>query len=112
MKSRKFFIAGVKFHNLKDVISDIEEGSEFDLVPDPDNKFDPNAVKIEFAGVICGFVPMKISAEISAAIEAGTELVCQATIVNPSGKTYEMCEVEISELDGLDEEEDFNRGDF
>jgi hypothetical protein len=100
---RKFYIAGVKFHDLPKIINEVEEGEHFTLEPEPTNPYDSNAVKILRNEVFCGYVPKKFSAEITALIEIGTNLQCIVTKVNPSAKPWELCEVEISEVE---EEED------
>jgi|WetSurMetagenome_2_1015567.scaffolds.fasta_scaffold228475_3 hypothetical protein len=108
MQTRKFFIAGVKFHDLSKVINQLSEGDYLDLVPDPDNKFDSNAVRIEHEGTMLGFVPKTFSAEIAAAIEAlgVDELECEITKLDPYAKTYEQCEVQITSLSSTEDEED------
>jgi hypothetical protein len=101
----KFFVAGVQHHQLKSIIKDIEEGYDFDLVPEPDNKFDSNAVKIVTADIICGYVPKTFSSQVAASIESFglDEHYCRVTKLNPDAKPWEMCEVEIG-LIGEDEE--------
>lgn len=93
---KQFYIAGVKFHDLPRHIRDLEKGTELTLVPEPTNPYDPNAVKIFWGEIFCGYVPAKFSAEISGLIEIGVELSCVVTQVNVSAKPWEMCQVEIS----------------
>lgn len=95
--THKFFIAGVKFHELKSVINDLSEGDNLVLIPEPDNKFDPNAIKIEFDyhQTMLGYVPKKFSSEVSAMIEVGKELECILVTLNKSAKPWEQAEVEI-----------------
>jgi hypothetical protein len=108
---RKFFIAGVQFHpGAANIIRDLVVGDDLDLVPEPTNKFDPNAVRIESAGELLGYVPKKFSAEISALIEI-EECECIVTIVNPNGKTWEMCEVVVRPVITEDEEADLEEED-
>jgi hypothetical protein len=94
---RKFYIAGVQHHLLSTVISKLSEGDELDLVPEPTNKFDPNAVKIEYKGVMCGYIPKKFSAEIAGMLGIDTDLVCEITKLDPSAKPWKQCEVIIKE---------------
>ena len=103
MKPIKFYIAGVKFHQYKSVLSDVSEGNDLQLIPEPTNKFDPNAVQIHFdngdKAAFIGFVPKKYSSEISGLLEIGKELECIVTKFNPSATTWEMFEVSIGELE-------------
>lgn len=101
--ARKFYIAGVQYHQYKSVLNDITEGDSLQLIPEPTNKFDPNAVQIYFdnsdKAAFIGFVPKKFSSEISASIEVGKKLECILTGFNKSAPTYEMFEVEIREIE-------------
>ena len=100
MKTREFYIAGVQFHDSKMVINYLKVGTVLKLNPDPTNKFDSNAVEIAYyaknAPYMLGFVPAKISAEISAAMEIN-DVVCEITEVTPSAKPWERIKVIIKE---------------
>lgn len=108
MIEREFFIAGVKFHDLKDVISQLNEGDEFELVPEPDNKFDSNAVALKINETMCGYIPKTFSAEIAAAIETSDDgsIVCQIISLNPQAQPWEQCKVRVFEREADYQEED------
>jgi len=99
---REFFIAGVQFHQLKTIIDKLEVDNYLQLTPEPTNKFDPNAVRIECftndGDVMCGYVPKKFSSEIAASIEAGFTLECTITELNKNAKPWEQCKVSIKEV--------------
>ena len=97
METREFYIAGVQFHDMKKVISALEEGTELDLTPEPDNQYDPNAVRIEHKETMLGYVPRKLSSEVSAALEIETDLECIITKLTPTAKPWEQCKVRIQE---------------
>ena len=73
-----FYVAGMKFHKYPRVKHLIKEGDEVLLVPDPENKFDPHAVKIVYPVndelIMLGHVPMKkdLSLKISSHIVTDT----------------------------------------
>lgn len=102
--THKFFIAGVQFHQLKSVIDDLFEGEDLTLIPEPSNKFDPNAVRIELVtwtdppSVMLGFVPKKFSSEVAAALEIGKVLECVLVKLDKGAKIWEQAEVEIREM--------------
>ena len=101
--THEFFIAGVQFHELKSVINDLSEGDNLTLLPEPSNKFDPNAVRIEYLpkdydSVMLGFVPKKFSSEVAAMLEVGKGLQCVLVKLNKSAKTWEQAKVEIREM--------------
>ncbi|MFA5037908.1 MAG: HIRAN domain-containing protein [Candidatus Izemoplasmatales bacterium] len=104
---RSFYVAGVQFrprHDIDSAVKLMNVGDQLGLVPEPKNKFDPNAVKIiaeiEKEEYFLGYVPKKFSSEISALMEIGGELKCVVEAVNPDAKAWEKIKVAI-----IDEEE-------
>ena len=99
--THEFFIAGVRFHNFDLVINDIAEGDHLILTPEPSNKFDPNAVRIEYLvsdHIMLGYVPKKHSSEVCAMIEVGGEIKCVLTKLTREAKPWEQCKVEIRKM--------------
>lgn len=101
---RQFFIAGVQFRPRQEIdaaVKDMTVGDVLVLTPEPTNKFDPNAVKIEYTsqawGVVAflGYVPKKFSSEVSAMLGIGAPITCTVDEVNPDAKTYEMIKVTV-----------------
>ena len=103
---RQFFIAGVQFRPKDEIaaaLKDLAVGDTLTLVPEPDNRFDPNAVRLVHAlktdkEEICflGYVPKKFSSEVSALLGIGTPVICTVDEVNSAAKTYEMFKVTVS----------------
>ena len=98
-----FFIAGVQHHQMHKILDQLSVDDFLVLVPEPSNKYDPNAVRIEkvrMSGedVMCGYVPRKFSAEVSALIEIGTLLECKISEFDKAAKPWEQCKVEIREV--------------
>lgn len=104
--THKFYIAGVQHHQMYKVINKIEEGFNLQLTPEPTNKYDPNAIKIEFITsnniVSLGYVPKRFSSEVSAAIELDKHLECVIVTFDKKAKPWESCEVEIRELEEVE----------
>lgn len=96
MLQKKFYIAGVQFHELHTVIKTLEDGTELELIPEPTNQYDPNAIRIEFKEVMLGYVPKRFSAEISAWMEMAQTVECKVSKLNPMAKPWEQCEVELT----------------
>ena len=96
----EFYVAGVKFHELHKCIKEIEGGTNLSMTLEPTNKFDPNAVRLEFQSLnqnktfMVGYVPAKLSATISAAVETDTPQ-CLVTEVNPDEKPWKQLKVAI-----------------
>ena len=94
--NKTFFIAGVQHHpGMKEVIKDLEVGNVLDLVPDPENKFDPNAVRIEYKGNMLGFVPKKFSSEVVGILDVA-KVECLIQTLDPTAKPWEQCLVTVS----------------
>ena len=101
----EFFIAGVQHHEYKSCINDLIEGMKLMLIPEPDNKFDPNAVKIVADSILyendldthksfmLGYVPAKIASPVGAMLEIHDNVTCTITELNPSAKPWEMIKV-------------------
>lgn len=104
MFNKTFYIAGVQHHKMHKVINKLEEGDTLSLVPEPTNKFDPNAIRIicptQDEDVMCGFVPKTISAEVAAQITIGTALKCEIVKLEPDKKPWEQCQVTVEEVAG------------
>ena len=101
MESKTFYIAGVQFRSPeeKEALKDQKDGDILNLVLEPDNNFDPNAVKIMKGELHFGYVPRKFSSEIAGMLEYGYELACTISEINSSAKPWEMCKVTIEELE-------------
>ncbi len=113
--NRSFYIAGVQFRP-KDitnkVMKQLKKGDYLDLVPEPTNKFDPNAIQICFEDldspdmIHLGYVPKKFSAEVAGLLETDIDLECIVEEINSSAKPWEMCKCivkEVAPINGFEE---------
>lgn len=74
----EFYIAGVQHHEYKKVIEAIAKeekvydgesyGTILELMPEPTNQYDENAIRILYKGIMIGYVPKIHSAVISSMI--------------------------------------------
>lgn len=102
---KTFYIAGVQHRQgWQQNVKQLVEGQDLQLVPEPDNKYDPNAIKIMNGDIQLGYVPKKFSAEIVAAIDIYGEANCTLLHLNASAPAWESCEVEVEIDDESDEE--------
>ena len=99
----EFFVAGVQHHQLHTCIKELKEGDSLQLVPEPTNRFDPNAIKVEYYSVdkneeiMLGYVP-KAKGDFSSKVGAAmmiSELRCEVLELNPEAKTWEQLKVAI-----------------
>ena len=116
---RTFYVAGVQFrprHEIDQAAKGLSAGDKLVLMPEPTNKFDPNAVQIQTIGgeraIFLGYIPKKFSSEVSAMLGIGAPVICTVDEVNPSAKTYEMIkitvQIPVDEEDTTLNEEDEN----
>ena len=97
---RTFYVAGVQFRPKGDISiasAKLKEGDKLTLVPEPTNRFDPNAVQLftdyHTEGIdnhFIGYVPKKYSSEVAGMLSIGAPVECIVDAVDPAAKTYEM----------------------
>jgi hypothetical protein len=104
MSEFKFYVTGVKFYEAKSVLDEMLVGETLRITPEPTNKYDPNAVRLEYdsnkfeAHLMIGYVPKKFSAEVSALLEI-SDLTCTITELNLTKSTWEQIKVSIKETE-------------
>ena len=98
----EFNVAGVQFHELDSIIGLLEEGDTLELITEPTNKYDSNAVRIEWGGTMIGYVPKKHSTAVSAMLEISNDVVCEIISLIPSNQPWERIRVLITDDGGED----------
>jgi len=110
----EFHVAGVQHHQLHTCIKEIKVGDCLTMALEPTNRFDPNAVRLEFQSlnqdksIMLGYVPKAkgdFSTKVSAALTY-KNLRCEVLELNPEAKTWEQLKVGIFDEDGVPGEED------
>ena len=67
-------LAGFRHGEAADAWPDLRNGDELTLVREPDNAFDPNAVRVEWHGRKLGYVPRRDNAALAWAMDRGETL--------------------------------------
>ena len=99
-KKYEFYVAGVQHHDIYKVEKILKEDDFLSMVLEPSNKYDPNAVRLEFRDVMIGYVPMKISADISALLFTDEGLwCCKIVELKWDEKSWKQVLVSIEEVD-------------
>jgi hypothetical protein len=110
----EFHVAGVQHHQLHTCIKEIKVGDCLTMTLEPTNRFDPNAVRIEFQSlnqdkyIMLGHVP-KAKGDYSTKVSAAMmikNLRCEVLELNPEAKTWEQLKVGIFDEDGAPEYEE------
>ena len=67
-------LAGFQFYSGKVVWSEMKVGDPLTLVREPDNPYDPNAVRVEWRGEKLGYVPRADNADLARHMDRGTKV--------------------------------------
>ena len=77
MKSHIIKLAGVTIDDAQENIKKFgcKDIGSFALVREPDNPHDPNAIRVELAGLYLGYVPRYIAKDLAPQMDAGRNLI-------------------------------------
>jgi hypothetical protein len=67
-------LAGFQFHEGRALWDELEIGDELTLVREPDNPYDPRAVRVEWQGHKLGYVPRRENEAVARQMDRGTRL--------------------------------------
>lgn len=67
-------LAGFRYHKAADVFDHLQPGEPLDLVREPGNPYDANAVRVEWNGHKLGYVPRRDNAALAWAMDRGETL--------------------------------------
>lgn len=75
-----FYVAGFQFWDGALALAELKVGERVDLVPEPLNPHDPNAVAIRFRGKKLGYVPREENAVLAQLLYFGHRDVLEAVV--------------------------------
>ncbi len=90
-----FHVASFPYHDGPVLVPGLRAGQEYRLVPDPT---DLAAVRIDHNRDVLGYVPAPFAGEIRALLDAGEELRCSATRVDPAAELARVLEVRVTRV--------------
>jgi len=67
-------LAGFRHYDGGEVLRDLKPGARLELVREPDNPYDANAVRVEWRGVKLGYVPRRDNAAVARQMDRGVAL--------------------------------------
>lgn len=67
-------LAGFRFHQAARVWPELKRGDELQLVREPDNPHDANALRVEWRGHVLGYVPRRANAALAWGLDRGVVL--------------------------------------
>ena len=92
-----FKIAGISYYKddiIKNFASEIDDGefdyktSSVELIPEPENKYDPNAIKVLVNGIKIGYVPKELTSFARDIIDSPNFLGAEVTIFGEKYQGY------------------------
>ncbi len=72
-------LAGFQYHAGKSLWSRMQVGDALELIREPDNPFDGNAVRVEWQGRKIGYVPRRENADVARFMDRGQRLEARIT---------------------------------
>ena len=91
-----FYIAGFQYHRGPALIHQMRDGMALGLAAEPENPYDPSAVRIEFGGRHVGYVPRDQNQHVCALLEQGATLSCRLVEAHPDAPPWEMARASIT----------------
>ena len=67
-------VAGYRYHEGKAVWSELNVGDTLDLVREPDNPYDPLAVRVDWHSHVLGYVPRRDNRGVAHALDRGEKV--------------------------------------
>lgn len=67
-------LAGFRYHRAASVWPELNLGDELQLVREPDNRHDANAMRVEWRGHVLGYVPRRENAALAWGLDRGAVL--------------------------------------
>ena len=92
-----FYVAGVKHHKFYEIAEELKEGDSVQLIPEPTNKYDKFAVKIEALGTMLGYVPAMLSERLSKMLSTKGTLPAEITSLSLEKEPWYALRIEIKE---------------
>lgn len=84
-----FWVVGLEHHDGMKLWDQLSRGAVLDLVPDPDNPHDPNAVEVRLGGHMVGYVQKMEAKRVSPILQLGVQYKCKVVSREASDNKYE-----------------------
>lgn len=91
----QFKVAGYQFHDGDRIINQLEPGDLLELIPEPDNEHDKNAIRIGLGDIKIGYVPMVDNRLLSELLRNDIKLHCVVYDAEPEKDPWDRLEVQV-----------------
>jgi hypothetical protein len=88
-------LAGSQYYALADFWTEIKLGDALELIREPDNAHDRNAIRVEWRGHKLGYVPRAQNRAVAAAMDAGDRLTARVSSVSDNKNPWQRLAFEV-----------------
>ena len=88
-------LAGSQYHSVASVRDELRPGDQLSLIREPDNRFDRNAVRVDWKGHKLGYVPRAENRAVSRALDAGEKLEARISRLRDDPDPWKRVEFEV-----------------
>lgn len=88
-------LAGFRYYEGKRLWSELKVGDPLQLVREPDNSYDPNAVRVEWQGHKLGYVPRADNEALERFMDRGSKAEARITRLKKSRNPWQRMEFEV-----------------
>ena len=88
-------LAGFRYYEGKKLWSEMKVGDPLQLVREPDNSYDPNAVRVEWQGHKLGYVPRADNEALARFMDRGSKAEARITRLKKSRNPWQRMEFEV-----------------
>lgn len=88
-------LAGFRYHEAPMAFGELRIGDRLDLVREPDNAHDPNAVRVEWRGHRLGYVPRRENSALAWAMDRGEPVAARISALRQRRNPRERIEFEV-----------------
>lgn len=92
-----------------EIIPTLKKGQELKLVPEPENKFDPNAIAVYYENLHLGYIPKETAKSMKYEMERNDAMyICKISEITGGGDRNYGCNLEIIDTSKPEQEDEFN----
>lgn len=88
-------LAGSQFYAVARIWNEIRIGDRLTLTREPDNRHDPNAVRVDWNGQQLGYIPRKENRAVARALDEGERLEARVTKLRDDPDPWQRVEFEV-----------------
>lgn len=88
-------VAGFQYHDAPKVWNDLKVGQPVALVREPNNEDDPRAVRVEWNGVMLGYLPRNENGAVCHQIDAGKTITGEVARLNADALPWDRIRVKV-----------------